>query len=94
MDSKYLVIGGIALLAIILVAGIIFSPSGFLTKPGAAAEYVCVKANTNYERCDGSGDNFWKENSWKSGMLCEEIVDSESRTCGGYSGCKCKQLSE
>ena len=92
MEKKYLVLGGLTLLAVAFIGGILFSPSGYLV---VGKEIACIKVGTGSERCDGAeGSDFWKDKVWNARNLCEEAADEYGNGCGwqGYV-CSCKQLS-
>ena len=92
MENKYLVLGGLALLAVAFVGGIMFSPSGYVV---VGKDIACIKVGTGSEYCDGAdGSTFWVGKKWNARNLCEEAVDESGRGCGwqGYR-CSCKQLS-
>jgi len=90
MEQKYFVIGGIVLLAVIFLAGVIFTPSGFLVKPGETQGIACMKLGTSSTLCEGV-TNYWKQNSWKSKVLCGNARDEKAKSCEVY-GCTCKYL--
>jgi len=88
MEQKYLVIGGLALIAIALVAGVLFAPSGYVV---ATKNIACVKLGMGTERCDGVSD-YWKTHTYRSRLICEQDVDDSEphgRGCQGYR-CSCK----
>ena len=92
MERKYLVIGGLALIALAFVAGVAFSPSGYLT---ATKDIACVKLNAGVERCDGVSD-YWETHDYKSRSACEGAVDDAEpihRTCQWYD-CSCKIVNK
>jgi len=91
MERKYIVIGGLALLALAFVAGVVFSPSGYLT---ATKNIGCVKLNTGTELCDGVSD-YWTTHTYKTRFACEDDVDDAEpvgRMCQGYD-CSCKVVN-
>jgi len=88
MERKYLVIGGLALLAIAFVTGVVFSPSGYVV---ATKNIACVKLGTGTELCEGVS-NYWETHTYKTRRACEDDVDDSGehgRGCQGYS-CSCK----
>ena len=91
MEQKYLVIGGLVLIALAFVAGVVFSPSGYLT---ATKELACIKLGTSSEPCDGVSD-YWAEHTYKTRLACEGDVDDAEpvgRMCQGYD-CSCKLVN-
>jgi|TARA_B100001964_G_C13769279_1_gene395286 hypothetical protein len=94
MNQKQIIVGGIALLAVIVVAGMFFSPSGFISgKFDATHEVACMQLVDGNELCDGES-NFWKENTWNSQMMCEDAIDPGNgfrKSCSHYE-CKCKDI--
>ncbi|MFH1450461.1 MAG: hypothetical protein ABIF92_00580 [archaeon] len=98
-DRKTLVLGGIVLLTVIVIAGLVFSPSGFLgLETGSTQGVACIKLGTSNERCDGVvGSDFWaKEDSlWGSKQLCDNARDDLGHPCtyGPYK-CSCKYAQD
>jgi len=92
MDKKYLIISGLVLLAVIFIAGIVFSPSGYVIEQKPSMGYACMKLGTGIERCDGSS-SYWKENKFDSDDLCEKARDEDDKPCNVYD-CSCKRLRE
>ena len=93
MEQKHFIIGGIVLLVVILIAGIVFTPSGFVIKPGGTQGLTCVELGTNIV-CGGASDSdYWKENTFGSKDLCDDARDEYSKPCAIY-GCTCKYVPE
>jgi len=93
LNQKTLAIAGGILVALLFVAGIAFSPSGFVpANPGATQGVACVQRLSPREFCEGR-TTFWKDTSWDSKRMCEEAMDGYDMTCSHY-GCICKYLPE
>jgi len=91
LNQKNLAIFGGILLALLFVAGIAFSPSGFVpARPGTMQSMACVQRLSQREFCEGRS-NYWKDNDWNSKRMCEEALDGYDMTCAHY-GCLCKYL--
>jgi|TARA_Y100000310_G_C20646358_1_gene796838 hypothetical protein len=90
MEKNHLLIGGIVLVAAVVLVGI-FAPSGFLSVgKGNPSEFACVKTGTSSEICEGASD-FWHENTWGSRSQCETVSDEAGRSCGKFV-CSCKNV--
>jgi hypothetical protein len=92
MEKQYLVLGGIALLAVVLVAGMVFTPSGFLSVNIPKMNYACTNAQT-MDRCDGQND-YWSQYHWSSEESCLNARDDFMRPCQTYTDCHCTTLKE
>jgi hypothetical protein len=93
MNQKQIIIGGIALLAVIVVAGIVFSPSGFIpARKGGSYGAACVKLGTNSERCETS--EYWQETTFNSLQICDDQLDPNGFNCRHREVCTCKVLDE
>jgi len=94
MEQKYLIMGGFVLLAVIFLAGVVFSPSGFVPfEQKSTMGYACTELNTQYIRCS-DGTNYWVNTEWGSDDSCIGARHSlTGKSCLEY-GCSCKRILE
>ena len=90
MKQKHLIIGGIVLLAVIFIAGVVFSPSGFLLKPGENEGVKCIKLGTSSEPCGGP-NSYWAKTTFKSKAFCQAAHDDAAKPCSVCGG-SCKYI--
>jgi hypothetical protein len=89
MNQKQIIIGGIALLAVIVVAGIVFSPSGFLSVGSESPEqFACLSISKDGVRCGGS-NGLWEDNTWDTLLDCQIEHDEAGNNCGSLH-CECE----
>jgi|TARA_Y100000310_G_C20646358_1_gene796837 hypothetical protein len=94
MERKYVLLGGVALLAVIVVAGLVFTPSGFLVNPDHPMTFSCVNMDAASTYCDGSvGSDYWKGKTWRSHEVCDSEHDDVGKPCIVYH-CGCKRTPE
>ena len=94
MEQKHLVIGGFVLLIGIFLAGVVFSPSGFVPfEQKSTMGYACTELNTRYVRCSDN-INYWVNNAWGSDDVCTNARHPDTGwSCMEY-GCSCKRIPE
>jgi len=93
MERKYLAIAGLVLVAVIVVAGLVFSPSGFIpAAKGGTYGAGCVKLGTNSELCDTA--EAWQENTFSSLQICNDAKDENGYNCRHMDLCTCKVLGK
>ena len=86
-NKKNIAIIGIVLVLAIVLAGFLFSPSGFSTL-GTQPDFVCVKIDSSTEICDGA-DSYWEDNTFRNLQTCENAHDELGRNCEHYH-CDCR----
>jgi len=92
MERKYLAIAGFVLIGLFFVAGIVFSPSGFVSaEPGTTQGVGCFELDSSNDYCGETG-SYWDGNSFGSKDLCIDARDSSAKSCE-VNGCTCKYLS-
>ena len=87
MNKHYLAIGGFALIAVLVVAGFVFSPSGMLSASSEPDQFACMSIGKIGERCDMPT---W-QGTWDSLLDCNTANDVAGSTCADY-GCECEKL--
>ena len=92
MERKYTIFAGIALLAVIVIAGVVFSPSGFIpAAKGGTYGTACVKLGTDSVLCDTS--EYWQENTFHSLQMCDDAMDENGYNCRHMDLCTCKVIN-
>ena len=91
MERKYLAVAGFVLIGLIFVAGIVFSPSGFVSaEPGATLGVGCVELGSSADFC-GEDGSYWDGSTFSSKDLCIDARDSSAKSCE-INGCTCRTL--
>ncbi len=85
-------IAGFTLVAVIVIAGLVFSPSGFVSaEPGATFGAGCVMLGTNSDLCDTA--EAWQE-TFSNLESCNDALDENGNNCRHLDLCTCKALDE
>jgi hypothetical protein len=95
LNRRTLAIGGFVLIAILVVAGIVFSPSGFVpANKGYSGGLACYTFGT-HDLCEGSpATDYWKTNTFRNNDFCEAAFDENDHRCTFKQLCFCDYIGE
>ena len=90
LNRRTMAIGGVVLVALLIVASVVFSPSGYLT--GGPNKVACFELN-KVTKCPGSpATDFWDENDFNNLDECEAAMDENEFRCSHLNLCYCDEI--